>query len=59
MTPFRAFFESKNNDLIDAFYGTVVCITSDNGQHTIWYTDQNNVLKCANSNAYTIMKVES
>jgi hypothetical protein len=58
MIPFKALFEARNNELIDAFYATVVCITSDNGQHTIWYLDQNKVLKCANANSYTITNVE-
>jgi hypothetical protein len=58
MIPFRALFEARNNDLIDAFYGTVVMITSDNGQHTIWYLDQHNELKCAGSTAYTVRKVD-
>jgi hypothetical protein len=58
MIPFRALFEARNNDLIDAFYGTVIMITSDNGQHFIWYLDQNNELKFAGSNSYTIRKVE-
>jgi hypothetical protein len=58
MIPFRALFEARNNDLIDAFYGTVVQITSDNGQHFIWYLDQNNELKFAGSNSYTVRKVD-
>jgi hypothetical protein len=59
MTPFKAFFESRNNEHIDVFYGTVICITSDNGQHTVWYLDKENVLKCASSMAYTITKVQA
>jgi hypothetical protein len=59
MIPFKALFEAKNSDLIDAFYGTVICITSDNGQHTIWYLDKDNILKCAASNSYSVKKVES
>jgi hypothetical protein len=58
MIPFRALFEASNNDLIDAFYGTVIMITSCNGQHTIWYLDKNNELKSANSSSYTIRKVD-
>ncbi|MDB5251717.1 MAG: hypothetical protein JWP27_886 [Flaviaesturariibacter sp.] len=56
--PFRALFQSKNNDMIDAFYGTIIQITSDNGGHTIWYFDANNLLKCADAAAYRITKVD-
>jgi hypothetical protein len=58
MVPFRALFEARNNDLIDAFYGTVIMITSDNGQHFIWYLDHNNELKTAASNSYKVKKVD-
>jgi hypothetical protein len=59
MTPFRALFQSKNNDMIDAFYGTVVSITTpEKGVSYIWYLDASNVLKCADATAYRITKVE-
>jgi hypothetical protein len=59
MNPFKALFQSKNNDMIDAFYGTVVQITTpEKGVSYIWYLDSEGVLKCADPAAYRVMKVE-
>jgi hypothetical protein len=44
--------------MIDAFYGTVIQITSDKGSHTIWYFDGNSLLKCADASAYRITRAE-
>lgn len=45
--------------MIDAFYGTIVQITSsEKGVNYIWYLDASNVLKCADANSYRITKVD-
>ncbi|MCW3075217.1 MAG: hypothetical protein JWP69_2286 [Flaviaesturariibacter sp.] len=59
MNSFKALFQSKNNDMIDAFYGTVICITTpEKGINYIWYLDNEGVLKCADATAYRITKVD-
>lgn len=58
MSPFHALFQSKNDDMIDAFYGTVVMISSSEGKHTIWYLDADQELKSADSKLYTITRLE-
>ena len=59
MNSFKALFQSKNNDMIDAFYGTVVQITTpEKGVNYIWYLDNEGVLKCEDASSYRITKVE-
>lgn len=59
MTPFKALFQSRNNDMIDAFYGTVVSITTpEKGVNYVWYLDNEGVLKCAEAGSYRITKVD-